>query len=649
MQGLITQSEDNAAKIVELKNRLNSVLQEHIDGNIKIQVDLPWILRAQADIIESLVSQRSAIETQYQGSLSMSRDLLANREILNKAKESHMNTSKHSHQRSSSNQVSSEAFNTEEGLHMHFLACDESKNMVDGRIKLISKNSSPPDSQSAFFTSHEDSQEQFYLLGSERRTDQKTRKIEGNKPLNVRSDDKLFSNVVGPIRPEEYEHDLTSINNSNKHEQIHIPQLNLPKKTSDALKQMQKLGNAESMFQYDHESTSNVERIELVPPLKLSNIHKRLLGTSQSHINQQQSSRLTFAEQRQLTIGYILPNQEAKNHMDIEKPINPKTLDTSLSGVSAHSGYSKFSSPHQRLPLSNGENHPSFMSTNSQTERIPTRYYSLNRALFGNKSYEKENISKSHSEISQIMSNNRRDDFDEHLAIHPTTPQNSTRVFNRAAGAIPCLLSNLSENLAQNMMKKTPVKPKSRLLNVHKNIVNYKSLKDKLVEKKELARSASNLDKSCNLSRYTPDITPNKFAKLLDDIAGNSARRMTSLTARQTPLTNRTVSSQQHSNVHSGRSSFRNAGSLSSRAPIDHKMVFRRPSNYHQDNGREISVNLKSFLEHKRKLFHTSDVVHYNEKFDMVSPYHPMYTNSMLDLNNNSHNASHNRMNISQI
>lgn len=642
LQGLITQSEENAAKIVDLKNRLNSVLQEHVNSNpenTKIQADLPWILRAQADIIESLVAQRNTMENQYRGSLSMSKDLLANRDILNKAKEDQMNTSKHSHQHSGSNQTSTEVPNAEDGLRTNFLTIDGSKNAGGNNIKFASKDFSLPESQSALFNSQEDSQEQLYLMGA--------KKLEISKSQTFRSDSGFFSKMSESSRQEEARDiDFTNINSSSKHGQLYIPQLKLPQRSSNSSKQINN-NDTESLHQYEESSASNIERTETIPPMRLSNIYKKLLSTSQSHVNQQ-PSRLTFADQRQFTAEDISPSREAKSHIESQRPINIKTLDISLSRASANSAYSKLSSPSQRLPVViNEEINPSFMSNNSHTERTSDRYHNLNKALFSNKSFEKDSMSKSYSEISQIMPQ-RRDEIDEQLEVHSAELQTSTAVFNRAAGTIPCQLSNFSENLAQNMVNKTPVKPKARLLNVHKNVINYKSLKDKIIEKKETVDSSSNLNRSCNLSRNASDVTPNKFTKLLEDVTGNSEKRVTSLTARQTPLTNRT-SSNQKSNSQSNRNSFKNSGSLSSRAPIDHKKVFRRPSTYHQENGREISINLKSFLEHKRKLFHTSDVVHYHDKFDMASPYHPMYTQSMLDMNNNSHNSSQSRVNLSQI
>jgi hypothetical protein len=38
-----------------------------------------------------------------------------------------------------------------------------------------------------------------------------------------------------------------------------------------------------------------------------------------------------------------------------------------------------------------------------------------------------------------------------------------------------------------------------------------------------------------------------------------------------------------------------------------------------------------NFMNQKRKVLESPDVCSYNEKFDMGSPYHPMYANSMID------------------
>ena len=74
--------------------------------------------------------------------------------------------------------------------------------------------------------------------------------------------------------------------------------------------------------------------------------------------------------------------------------------------------------------------------------------------------------------------------------------------------------------------------------------------------------------------------------------------------------------------------------------PIDHNQVFRKNSRYTAECTREISVNLQSFLDHKRRMFDTPDIANYSDRFDITSPYHPLYTQSMLDQSRNSANLS---------
>lgn len=403
---------------------------------------------------------------------------------------------------------------------------------------------------------------------------------------------------------------------------------------------------------------------------RMSNIHQSLLKNGANaadtrNYHQQSANRLSFADQQLFTLAdstqtygnRAMLNKTHDPQYDIyenpEKNAASKTLDISMSRLSAASAQSRSSSTGHKPPLfNNSEKQVSFLSHHGHNNRDSASFYSLDRALFGPKSAEKENVrnmvndTSSNNILSSRDHNTFHDDNSSRLTHSHSSPQMLR--FNRASGALPSILSNLSENLAQNTLQKTPTKPQAKLLNLHKSVINYKSFKDKLTDQSLVSKQDRSMSTSRLRNAGTPKQgTPKKLNKLLTDMNQSSDRLIS-------PLVSQTLSAQRSSSVlqsqtlNSNRSSHRQDVASNVRVPLDQHKVFRRPSVYSKEYGRDVSVNLQSFLEHKRKMFYTPDVANYSDKFDMNSPYHPMYAVSMTD-RGNSLNNSQSRLNLSNV
>lgn len=83
---------------------------------------------------------------------------------------------------------------------------------------------------------------------------------------------------------------------------------------------------------------------------------------------------------------------------------------------------------------------------------------------------------------------------------------------------------------------------------------------------------------------------------------------------------------------------------------FDYNQIYRKVANYSKENGdRATTVNFQNFLNQKRKVLERPELISYSEKFDLSSPYHPMFCRGDLDRSTGFVNHNNNNGNTSSL
>ena len=167
-------------------------------------------------------------------------------------------------------------------------------------------------------------------------------------------------------------------------------------------------------------------------------------------------------------------------------------------------------------------------------------------------------------------------------------------------------LSNLQENIAQQLKQNEKRNAFQHLAKVQNNIHQYKSIRERVTEG---AKRTSLKGNSLTASKRRGD----------SDTPSNKYPSPSTSSQRRATLFEKNLNVPENSK---GYSSVRSTVSQS-RAQLNYENVYRKPSNYPTQRERGVKVNLKHFMSENRRALETPDIHNYHEKFDFESPYHP--------------------------
>jgi len=171
-------------------------------------------------------------------------------------------------------------------------------------------------------------------------------------------------------------------------------------------------------------------------------------------------------------------------------------------------------------------------------------------------------------------------------------------------------LSNLQENIAQQLRQNEKKNAFQHLMKVQSNIHQYKSIRERVTEGSKRSSLKGN---SATSSKMRGSETPT--SKYPFPSTGVPPRRAT-LYDKNLNVPDNTK----------GYSSMRSTVGQT-KTQLNYDNVFRKPSNYPTLTERGVKVNLKHFMSENKRALESPDIHIYNEKFDFESPYHPVNSN----------------------
>lgn len=606
---LLEESHSSSEKINELKCSLDNMyaaFSQSISSSNEIQTDLPWILKTQSMVIESLIAQRASLENQYRGSLQLYKDYVENSNNVSRNDPQKVdliisdffNSAQHDHSLTTNENLKKSSIPHAEEAHENLVFPIHNSNLIAHDANSNSHDISPRRAENK-----EREDRQTYFQSNE----SFAQKVKQTTQMGGRSTPK--------IKNQKYELVETNIDqDSSRYEEN---------------QGNQKIGGANNRTILNH-------IVSALPQPRVATIHRRLEEAEIDQKRRQENiNRLSFADKQLFTQN---TNQflEAHNKVvtsEANQKNTSKTLDLSRSRNSPSPSNSRSLSPSTRMPLAPANN------LMNQNEQLSTSSPNLSKALFGTKSAEKENKDAANDTANSFLLKEIPDLAFNNENISPAKLNNSTSapvIFNRITGNVPGILSNLNENIAQTIYQKTPTKPQAGLINLHMNVLHYRDFKGKQNQGKPRFIQKKDPSQNLNTSRVAgkDERTPKRVRNQLL-VPQLSAQSLLSSRSQKLLTGHNSVTNLQNSNR-------ANVTQITqpTHTPIDHNQVFRKNSRYTAECTREISVNLQSFLDHKRRMFDTPDIANYSDRFDITSPYHPLYTQSMLDQSRNSANLS---------
>ena len=239
-------------------------------------------------------------------------------------------------------------------------------------------------------------------------------------------------------------------------------------------------------------------------------------------------------------------------------------------------------------------------STNplEQPARTSRSYKTLHKMLFG-QSAEKTDRQKD-TETSLSRHHTEDPNPNTSLTQDPVLLRDITNHHETTNG---CYRSNIRENIAQTLLNKSKKGVGAKLLNIFTNIPATPSHQ----AAHTLLLDSSARSKSKTKIKTTPTLS-------LNDISILNSSKESAITPSATTTT-------RHMSSH--RASNNQKVAKSSRQTLDFSKIFRKQPAYHATMERQLSPSFQRFIQSKREMFRSPDIVRYHDKFDISSPHYP--------------------------